>query len=64
MGLCVVLLDLISIREPQLVPVLGASYSEVKFKYFVFRPRINETVIGKIKYSSSEGVHGMFIFIL
>ena len=31
----------------------------VKFRYVVFRPFIDEVLVGKIKSSSSDGVQGM-----
>lgn len=57
-GLCIALFDLSEIGNSHLFPGSGSSHTEVKFRYVVFRPMIEEVIIGKIRTCSSEGVHG------
>lgn len=57
-GLCIALYDIIEIKDSVILPGDGSSYTEVRFRYIVFRPFIDELIIGKIKSCSSDGVIG------
>ena len=57
-GLCIVLHDITKIEESYILPGDGASHTKVTFRFIVFRPWIEEILIGKVRSSSSEGVHG------
>ncbi|XP_026465344.1 DNA-directed RNA polymerase III subunit RPC8-like isoform X2 [Ctenocephalides felis] len=59
-GLCIALYDIIEIKDSVILPGDGSSYTEVRFRYIVFRPFIDELIIGKIKSCSSDGVIGFF----
>lgn len=56
-GLCIVLYDITSLQESFIFPGDGASHTRVSFRYIVFRPFIEEILLGKIRSSSQEGVH-------
>lgn len=57
-GLCIALFDITEIGHSYIFPGDGSSHTEVKFRYIVFRPIIEEIIIGKIRSCSREGVHG------
>lgn len=57
-GLCIALYDIIDIGNSYIFPGDGSSHTEVKFRFIVFRPVVEEILIGKIKNCSREGVHG------
>lgn len=57
MGLCIALHDIIKLEESFIIPGDGASHTRVKFRYIVFRPFIEEILLGKIRSCSQEGVH-------
>lgn len=59
LGLCIALWDIKHIEDAYIFPGDGASHSIVHFRYVVFRPFIDEILVGKIKSCSKEGVHGM-----
>ncbi|XP_026316827.1 DNA-directed RNA polymerase III subunit RPC8 [Hyposmocoma kahamanoa] len=56
-GLCIALFDITEIGHSYIFPGDGSSHTEVKFRYIVFRPIIEEIIIGKIRSCSREGVH-------
>lgn len=56
-GLCIALFDIVSLQESFIFPGDGASHTRVQFRYIVFRPFIEEILIGKIRSCSQEGVH-------
>ncbi|KAJ8919816.1 hypothetical protein NQ315_006345 [Exocentrus adspersus] len=56
-GLCIALYDILTLQESFIFPGDGASHTPVTFRYIVFRPFIEEILIGKIRSSSQEGVH-------
>jgi DNA-directed RNA polymerase III subunit RPC8 len=56
-GLCVALFDIKHIGESFVFPGDGSSHTQVIFRYVVFRPFIDEVLIGKVKSCSKEGVH-------
>ncbi|XP_041364731.1 DNA-directed RNA polymerase III subunit RPC8-like [Gigantopelta aegis] len=55
-GLCIALWDIEKFEDSYIFPGDGASHTIVHFRYVVFRPFIDEILIGKIKGSSKEGV--------
>lgn len=56
-GLCITLYDITKIEESFIFPRDGASHTTVSFRYIVFRPWMEEILIGKIRSCSPEGVH-------
>ncbi|XP_026731667.1 DNA-directed RNA polymerase III subunit RPC8 [Trichoplusia ni] len=56
-GLCIALCDITQIGHSYIFPGDGSSHTEAKFRVIVFRPVIEEILIGKIKNCSREGVH-------
>ncbi|KOB78097.1 DNA-directed RNA polymerase III 25 kDa polypeptide [Operophtera brumata] len=48
-GLCIALYDITDIGHSYIFPGDGSSHTEVKFRYMVFRPVVEEIVVGKIK---------------
>uniref|UniRef100_H2ZJI5 DNA-directed RNA polymerase III subunit RPC8 n=1 Tax=Ciona savignyi TaxID=51511 RepID=H2ZJI5_CIOSA len=55
-GLCICLFDILKYEESYIFPGDGASHTIVHFRFVVFRPFIDEVLIGKIKGCSQEGV--------
>nr|CAD7428270.1 unnamed protein product [Timema monikensis] len=56
-GLCIALHDIVSLEDSYIFPGDGAAHTKVKFRYVVFRPFIEEVMVGKIRSCSREGVH-------
>jgi len=56
-GLCITLHDITKIEESYIFPGDGASHTKVTFRFIVFRPWMEEILIGKIRSCSPEGVH-------
>jgi len=56
-GLCIALFDITSLKESFIIPGDGASHTIVSFRYIVFRPFMEEILVGKIRTCSREGVH-------
>lgn len=56
-GLCIALKEVIDVGDSIILPGDGASHTEVRFRYIVFRPRIGDIITGKIRSCSREGVH-------
>nr|CAI5846486.1 unnamed protein product [Callosobruchus analis] len=61
-GLCIALHDIVSLQESYIFPGDGASHTRVTFRYIVFRPFIEEIIVGKIRSCSQEGVHATLGF--
>lgn len=59
-GLCIALWDIQKIEDAYIFPGDGSHHSVVHFRFVVFRPFMDEIVMGKIKGCSKEGVHGKF----
>lgn len=57
MGLCIALKEIVEVGDSIILPGDGASHTEVKFRYIVFRPRIGDIITGKIRSCSRDGVH-------
>ncbi|XP_054714989.1 DNA-directed RNA polymerase III subunit RPC8-like isoform X2 [Uloborus diversus] len=56
-GLCIALFEITKLEESYIFPGDGASHTGVHFSYIVFRPFMNEVLVGKIRSCSREGVH-------
>merc|ERR1712156_1015535 len=56
-GLCLSLYDILDVGESFVFPGDGASHTRVNFRMLVFRPDLEEVIVGKIKNCSKEGVH-------
>lgn len=55
-GLCITLHDIIQLGDSYIFPGDGAAHMKVVFRFVVFRPFINEVLVGKVRSSSAEGV--------
>jgi len=55
-GLCIALWDLTNREDSYILPGDGASHTKVSFRCAVFRPFMDEILVGKIKNASSESV--------
>lgn len=55
-GLCVILYDLLEIGDSFIFPGEGAHHTKVKYRFVVFRPFMNELLLGKIKGCSTDGI--------
>ncbi|PIK42755.1 putative DNA-directed RNA polymerase III subunit RPC8 [Apostichopus japonicus] len=56
-GLCIALHDITKLDDSHVIPGDGASHTKVHFRYVVFRPFIEEILVGRIRSCSREGVH-------
>jgi DNA-directed RNA polymerase III subunit RPC8 len=57
-GLCIALYDITKLEDSYIFPGDGAAHTKVHFRYVVFRPFMEEVIIGKIRSCSRDGVHG------
>ncbi len=57
LGLCIALFDIIKIEDSYVFPGDGSSHTRVTFRFVVFRPFIDEVLVGKVKSCSKEGVY-------
>jgi DNA-directed RNA polymerase III subunit RPC8 len=57
LGLCVALFDIKNIEDSYVFPGDGSSHTRVTFRYVVFRPFVDEILVGKVKSCSKEGVY-------
>lgn len=55
-GLCLLLYDILTIEESFIFPGDGSTHTKVSFRFVVFRPFVDEVILGVIKTSNSEGV--------
>ncbi|XP_031569933.1 DNA-directed RNA polymerase III subunit RPC8-like [Actinia tenebrosa] len=55
-GLCIVLYDILSIGDSYIVPGDGSSHTPVTFRFVVFRPFIDEILLGRIRSCNHEGI--------
>lgn len=62
-GLCIALFDIQRMEDSYIFPGDGASHTKVEFRYVVFRPFIDEIILGKIRSCTKDGVHGNIISI-
>ena len=56
LGLCICLYDILSLGDCILVPSDPNFHIKVEFRYVVFRPTIDEILVGKIRSSSKDGI--------
>ncbi|XP_077490494.1 RNA polymerase III subunit H [Amblyomma americanum] len=56
-GLCIALFDITRIEDSKILPGDGSYHTTVKFRYVVFRPFMDEVLVGKIRSCSQEGVY-------
>ncbi|GIY26255.1 DNA-directed RNA polymerase III subunit RPC8 [Caerostris extrusa] len=56
-GLCIALYEITKLDDSYIFPGDGATHTGVYFSYVVFRPFMNEILVGKIRSCSREGVH-------
>jgi DNA-directed RNA polymerase III subunit RPC8 len=56
LGLCICLYDILSMGDCILIPSDSNFHIKVKFRYVVFRPNIDEILVGKIRSSSKDGI--------
>jgi len=56
-GLCIALFEITKLEESYIFPGDGASHTKVYFSYVVFRPFMNEVIIGKIRSLSRDGIY-------
>ncbi|KAH8036867.1 hypothetical protein HPB51_006136 [Rhipicephalus microplus] len=56
-GLCIALFDITKIEDSRILPGDGSFHTTVQFRYVVFRPFMDEVLIGKIRSSSQEGIY-------
>lgn len=57
LGLCVALFDIKKIEDSYVFPGDGSSHTRVTFRYVIFRPFIDEVLVGKVKNCSKEGIY-------
>ena len=55
-GLFISLFDILKCEDSFIFPGDGSSHTKIHFRFIVFRPFIDEVLIGKIKSCSREGV--------
>lgn len=48
LGLCVALFDILKIEESYIFPGDGSSHTRVTFRYVIFRPFLDEVLIGNL----------------
>ncbi|XP_064479009.1 DNA-directed RNA polymerase III subunit RPC8-like [Ornithodoros turicata] len=56
-GLCIALFDILKIEDSRILPGDGSFHTTVEFRYTVFRPFIDEVLIGKIRSCCQDGVY-------
>lgn len=55
-GLCLLLYDILKIDESFIFPGDGSTHTKVSFRFVVFRPFVDEVILGVVKTSNSEGI--------
>ncbi|XP_054287459.1 DNA-directed RNA polymerase III subunit RPC8-like [Macrosteles quadrilineatus] len=55
-GLCITLFDIQRLEDSYIFPGDGAAHTKVEFRFVVFRPFIDEIIIGKIRSCTKDGV--------
>uniref|UniRef100_A0A1B6ILS1 DNA-directed RNA polymerase III subunit RPC8 n=1 Tax=Homalodisca liturata TaxID=320908 RepID=A0A1B6ILS1_9HEMI len=56
-GLCITLFDIQKLEDSYIFPGDGGAHTKVEFRFVVFRPFIDEIIIGKIRSCTKDGVH-------
>jgi DNA-directed RNA polymerase III subunit RPC8 len=62
LGLCIALFDIVKMEDSYIFPGDGSSHTRVTFRFVVFRPFIDEILVGKVKSSSREGIYVSMTF--
>ena len=57
LGLCIALFDIKSMDDSYVFPGDGCSHTRVTFRFVIFRPFMDEVLVGKVKSCSKEGVY-------
>lgn len=57
LGLCIALFDIKTIEDSYVFPGNGSSHTRVTFRFVIFRPFIDEVLVGKVKNCSKEGIY-------
>jgi len=55
-GLCISFFDFVSADDPYIYPAEGAVHQLVNFRLVVFRPFVNEVLVGRVVSSNKEGL--------
>lgn len=55
-GLCITLFDITEIGDSYILPGDGSSHTPVTFRFIVFRPFVDEVLVGKVKSCTADGV--------
>jgi DNA-directed RNA polymerase III subunit RPC8 len=55
-GLCISFFDFVSADDPYIYPAEGAVHQLINFRLVVFRPFVNEVLVGRVISSSREGL--------
>lgn len=55
-GLCLLLYDILTIEDSFIFPGDGSTHTKVSFRFVVFRPFVDEVMLGVVKTSNSEGI--------
>ena len=50
LGLCVALFDILKIEDSYIFPGDGSSHTRVTFRYVIFRPFLDEVLVGNYKW--------------
>jgi DNA-directed RNA polymerase III subunit RPC8 len=62
LGMCIALFDIKKIEDSYVFPGDGSSHTRVTFRFVVFRPFIDEILVGKVKSCSKEGIYVSLTF--
>ncbi|CAG0915325.1 unnamed protein product [Notodromas monacha] len=57
-GLVLSVLDIADLGDSYVIPGDAGSHTKTKFRAIVFRPYVDEVVVGRIKSSDREGING------
>jgi len=55
-GLCICLYDMVSIGDSFILPGDGAAHTSITYRFVVFRPFVDELVVGRIESCSRQGI--------
>lgn len=55
-GLCVCVFDVLEVGDAYILPGDAGAHSIVRFRLVVFRPFVNEVLIGKVKQQTQDGL--------
>jgi len=57
-GLCIALWDIVERKQSFMLPGDSGHHTQVTFRFLVFRPFINQILVGRIKSCDHESVRG------